>query len=183
MNKFKRILIRWHYLLIMFVCASVVVFVYLQDILPLRRELISGREQREQLRQQLQKLYYQETSLEEKMAKLPETKIMLNEWQKKFIKYSDSDKLLKEIIAVSKRDHLQIKSLNSSALGRENDYLKQSFKIVLEGDYQQVAHFIGQLGNLPWTVVIGSFSLSRLLSDAGQLFSGELEFSVYYLNR
>ncbi len=163
------------------VCAVILILVYWQDILPLKRELVFSKQQEKLLTEQLQNLYYQETSLEEKMGELPEANTTLNEWQKKFIKYSDSSKLLKEVVIISKKDNLQVRSFDSISLNYENNYWKQSFKMVLIGDYGQIAQFIEQIGNLPWTVVVGNFSLSRLFpNETSQLFSTELELSLLY---
>lgn len=162
------------------ICIVITVIIYWQDILPLRKKLIFTHIQEKELNQQLQKMYYQEVSLEEKMSEIPETKMRLNLEQKKFIKYRDLDKLLKEIVAISKRDQLQIKLFDSLAVLQENVYLKRSFKIVLVGNYSNIARFIEQIANLPWTVVIGHFSLSKILVD--ETYSTELLFYVYYLN-
>ena len=168
---------RVHYFLILFICTIIVIAVYWQDIFPLRRELVLSKQQEQQFIQQLQKLYYQEILLEEKMGELPETKSKLNEWQKKFIKQDDMSKLLNEIMAISKRDQLQIKFFDAESIIQENNYVKQPFKIILVGDYSHIAQFVEEVGSLPWTVVVGNFSLSRL-SD--KTYSTELNFYIYY---
>jgi len=171
---------RLRYFLIALICMIIVIFVYWQDILPLKRAFAVSQQQEKQLIQQLQKLSYQEMSLEEKMAQLPETKMMLSEWQKKFIKHSDVNKLLKEIISISKRDKLQVKLFDAAPVSQENRYLKQPLKIILVGEYAQTTHFIEQIAHLPWTVVVESFALSRLLPDkTSRLFLTELELNVY----
>ncbi len=169
------------YFLVFFICVLTAVLVYWQDIFPLQRELALNKQQEKQLAQQLKALYVQGVSLEEKMGQLPETQNLLNEWQKKCIKQSDLDKLLKEIAATGKRDKLQIKLLSSQAIIQENHYLKQPVKILLTGDYLQTAQFIEHLASLPWTVVVGDFSLAReSSSETGQFFSTDILFYVYY---
>jgi Tfp pilus assembly protein PilO len=182
-NNFNEIYLsaRMRYFFIFLVCTMIVIAGYWQDILPLRQELGRVKLQEQQLSMQLQKLSYQEISLEEKMGELPAAKSKLNEWQKKFIKQSDMDKLLKEIMAISKRDKLQIKFFNSGAVTEENNYVKQSFKMGLVGDYASVARFVDEVANLPWTVVVGDFSLTSLLLN--KLYSTELEIYVYSLNK
>ncbi len=170
---------RWRYVLIGLICLPMIVLFYWQDILPLRQELLIKQQQEKQLMSELQQLYSQENSLEGSMAQLPQTKTLLNEWQKKFIKYSDINKLLNEIIAISKRNQLKIKLFESGAVAPENNYAKQSFKIVLVGDYMHATQFIEQMANLPWIVVVGNFSLAKLSSAE---YSTELQFYVYYLD-
>src|SRR5579872_2974078 len=134
--------IRLRYFLIVLICTMIVMAGYWQDILPLRHELVLSKQQEQQFLQQLQKLYYQEILLEEKMGELPETKSKLNEWQKKFIKQDDMSKLLNEIMAISKRDQLQIKFFDAESIIQENNYVKQPFKIILVGDYSHIAQFV-----------------------------------------
>lgn len=168
------------YFFIILLCMIVGILIYWQDILPLRHELVLGGQQEKKLTQQLQKLYYQELLLEEKMSEMPMTKMNLMEWQKKFIKQVDINKLLKEIIAISKRDKLQITLFNSGfIIQKNNHYMKQPFKMVVTGHYAEIARFIEQIANLPWTVVIGNFSLSKISAD--ETYSTEMELSVYYL--
>ena len=171
---------RRQFFVIVLICAIIAMAGYWLAIFPLQNKLALTKQQGQQLTQLLQKLYYQEFSLEEKMSQLPETKILLNEGQKKFIKYNDMNKLLNEIIAISKRDKLQIKSFSSENAIAENNYLKQPFKIILQGDYLQTAQFIEEIANLPWTVVIGNFSLAKISSE--NIYSTEFQFFVYYLN-
>ena len=59
--------IRLRYFLIVLICTMIVMAGYWQDILPLRHELVLSKQQEQQFLQQLQKLYYQEILLEEKM--------------------------------------------------------------------------------------------------------------------
>src|SRR5437879_5577436 len=168
---------RWRYFLIMLICLPIIVLFYWQDILPLRQELLTIQQQEQQLTSELQKLYNQENSLEGKMAELPQTRTLLNEWQKKFIKFGDIDKLLREIIAISKRNKLIIKLFDAEAVIQESSYVKQPFKIALVGDYKHTTQFIEQMASLPWTVVIGNFSLVKTSSDE---YTTDLEFYVYY---
>lgn len=168
---------RSRYFLIALICTMTVLVVYWQDILPLKQEFAFTKVQEKQLSLQLQKLYFQENRLEEKMGELPATKYKLNEWQKKFIKQTDMNKLLKEIIAISKRDKLQVKFFDSGSIREENNYLKQSFKIGLVGDYSNVAQFVEEVANLPWTVVILNFSLAHL--ELNKTYFTEIEFYVY----
>jgi len=183
------------YFLIALICAIIMIAVYWQDILPLRQALAVSHQQEKQLTAQLQKLYSRENVLEEKMGALPETKAMLNEWQKKFIKQGDMNKLLKEIIAISKRDKLRLTVFDPGLVMQVNvidgatpvrvqlsqgqHYFKQSFKVALEGSYAQTARFIEQITNLPWTVVVGNFSLNKLPVE--DMYSIQMLMYVYYL--
>lgn len=169
------------YFLIALICAIMVIAVYWQDILPLRQALAVSHQQEKQLTAQLQKLYSEENVLEEKMAALPETKAMLNEWQKKFIKQDDMNKLLKEIVAMSKRDKLQITLLTASPPTSRglSGVWAQPFKIGLVGSYAQTTRFVEQIANLPWTVVVGKFSLVKLVTD--DKYAIQMELFVYYL--
>ncbi len=168
------------YLLITFLIMVMVMLFYWQDILPLKKQLSLYRWQEIQFTRQLQRLYYQEMLLEGKMADMPETKFALNEWQKKFIKQNDINKLIKEIIAISQRDKLQITVLRVGSAARENNYTKQPLNMVLLGDYAKISRFAEQIANLPWTVVIGDFSLAKTAQDNN--YSAEMALYIYYLS-
>src|SRR5687768_11095863 len=97
----------WRYIIISFICIMVAGYIYWQDILPLKQALFMNQQHETILIQQLSQLNSLEKLFETNMAKMPQTKNLLNEWQKKFIKSTDMRKLFKEIIAISKRDKLQ----------------------------------------------------------------------------
>lgn len=161
------------------ICAVIVVLAFWKVLLPTGREWLLAKQQEQVLRRQLQTLYQKGISLEEEMAQIPRTRSALSEWQKKFIKYDDMNKLSKEIMAMGKRDQLQVLSFypNSSVM-KEKNYFRQSFRMTLNGSYTQIAHFIEQVATLPWTVVVGNFLLARV-SD--EVCSVEMVLYVYYL--
>lgn len=178
-NETYALSVRARYFLILLICMVIVIAVYWQVILPQSRELIVSRQQGKQLNTQLQHLLYQEMSLEEIMVQFPGTKSALDEGQKKFIKYDDRDKLLKEMIAIARRDHLQVNLSYAGLAVNENNYIRQPCKIVATGDYPHMSRLIEQIANLPWTVVVKNFSIARLASS--DIYSGVMEVDVYYM--
>lgn|SRR3990167_3195627 len=72
-------------------------------------------------------------------------------------------------------------------------YAKVPIKVVVVGNYHQIASFISQVANMQWIVAIGNFTLSnenqaallgeKLATQAGarNLLSAELMLDVYYL--
>lgn len=169
---------RQHYFLITFISLIIIILIYCQDILPLRKELAFSYSQEKKLTQQLRGLYYQEMLLEGKMADIPGTKTTLSEWQKKFIKQDDINKLIGEIIAICKRDKLQIKLFNAGLTAKENNYTKQPLTLILSGNYGQISRFVEQIANLPWTVMVGDFALSKQSEDENYLT--QMELYIYY---
>ena len=121
----------------------------------------------------------QMTIPDEKKITVADAESMLDDWQTKFIKYADRDKLLEEMAAMSERNHLQIKSVHSGAVILENNYLRQSFRMELLGEHAEIAEWIAEMANLPWMVVMKNFSLANVLPD--QKYLASVEFSIFYL--
>ncbi len=170
----------FHTLSLTFICAGVMALGFWKVLLPEAREWVFAKKQEQMLQRQLQTLYQKEIALEEEMAQIPRTKSALSEWQKKFIKYDDINKLSNEIMAMGKRDQLQVLSFYpDSSVMLENNYFRQSFKMTLNGNYRQIARFIEQIAALPWTVVVGNFSL---VIASFETCSAGIVLYVYYLS-
>ena len=169
---------RVRYFFIFLIFMVIIVAGYWQVILPQHRELGEIRQQGKYLSAQLQALFYQEFSLEEKMEALPQMKFDLNEGQKKFIKYNDRDKLFMEMRAIAKRDHLQSDLSCPGKVVLGGYYVRQPCRMVATGEYSQLSRLIAQIANLPWTVVVKNYSLTRFGSTA--VYTGVLALDVYY---
>jgi Tfp pilus assembly protein PilO len=167
---------QWRYFLIILLSAIILMAGYWKIILPLEHTLFLAKQQEMQINHQLQKLYTDEIFLSVTMAKIPQTKNALNEWQKKFIKYDDMGKLLKEILAMAKRNQLEVQSFRSDSDFLENKYIRRSFELSINGSCMHIAKFIEHIVHLPWTVIVENFSLAALSPDNA---SAELVLSVY----
>lgn len=172
----------FHYLIISFICVVIVSVVYEKDISALRYQYINTKLEEQILQAQSKDLAYRQLTLEEEVAQFAEVKVMLKEWQDKFIKYRDLEELTKEIKKVGRMNKLHFTLFKQGAAVKINDYVKQPFYLAVTGNYGQISQFIKQIAKLPWLVIVGDFTVSRSLqTDSHKPLSTELELDVYYL--
>ncbi len=174
----------FHYFFMGLICVALAVFVYVHDIAELRQQYVSGKETQQRLAMQSKALNYRQMLLEEEVAQFNEVKVVLKEWQNKFIKYRDLNKLVKEIRTMGRMNKLNFSLFKPGQGVQENDYIKQPFYVVVTGNYVQTAQFIKQIAKLPWIVIIGNFTVSRVLqTNTIQPLSTEIELDVYYMGK
>jgi Tfp pilus assembly protein PilO len=173
----------FHFVIIGFICAVIAGLVYMHDIAELRQQFIKSKQEQQALVAESKALAYRQLLLEEEVAQFVEVKVMLKEWQDKFIKYRDLDELVKEIRKAGRMNKLHFTLFKPGQDVKVNDYIKQPFYVAVTGNYTQTAQFIKQIVKLPWIVIVGNFTVSRVLqTNTNRPLSTELELDVYYLN-
>ncbi len=173
----------FHYAVIGFICFVIAGVVYMHDIAALRYQFNNSKEQEQALLAESKALAYRQILLEEELAQFAEVKVMLKEWQNKFIKYRDLDELVKEIRKAGRMNKLHFALFKQGQGVKVNDYIKQPFYVAVTGNYLQTAQFIKQIAKLPWIVIVGDFTISRSLqANTKRPLATELELDVYYLD-
>jgi len=89
-------------------------------------------------------------------------------------------RLFKEMIAICKRNQLNILLFQIEPALKENNFFKQPIQIMLVGNYVSIMHFVNQIAHLPWTVTVGNFSLKTILDNQNNLYSAQFKFYIYY---
>ncbi len=171
------------HVMIVTVCAVIAIVWYQCDIKTLRQDLVLANLQEYNYQQQMKILLRQEFELEERVAQFSKVQNTLNEWQKKFIKYDDLKKLITTIKSMGRAEKLNFQTFDQAFASKDNNYHKQTFKIVMTGEYAPTATFIKQIAKLPWIVVVGDFTISRFeQSDFTPSLLTELNIDVYHLS-
>lgn len=169
------------YIVIGICCAGLIYLGYFFDVSRLTKRLDVAKQQEQDLKQQFELLFTQQSALETDISELPVLQNALNAWQKKLIKKSDLPELLNEILKIGTANGLQFNLFNPGDEVKEDMYIKMPIKVVVTGGYNQIASFISQTANLPWIVVIGNFKLSKAVGSDN--VTAELVLEVYYLGK
>lgn len=162
-------------------CAIVIYLGYFFDISNLTKQLNTIKKQEQDLKQQFEILFNQQSILETDIADLPMLQQTLTMWQKKLIKKGDLPELLNEILKIGTANGLQFNLFNPEAEVKDGIYNRVPIKVVVAGGYNQIATFVSQTANLPWIVVIQNFKLSKQPNSDSVLC--ELILEVYYLGK
>src|SRR3990167_9884979 len=168
------------YLQIILICSMLLYVGYHFDIAPLRKQLAMQQKKAKTIRKETSTLLYKQLTLEQQAMELPETKKILDEWQKKMIKSTHLKELLNQITTIGKNEKLQFNFFTQAKKIKENDYIKLPLYLSVVGPYEKTAHFINQVAHLPWMVIVGDFTVSRLWQEG--LFATELVLDIYYLD-
>ena len=105
--------------------------------------------------------------MREVVLQFPEVLKLLNEWQGQLITGSNLPDLLNQILKIGAANHLQFSLFVPGAKKQEDDYFMVPIKVLVRGNYNQVANFISQVANLPQIVVISDFMMLKLANAAG----------------
>jgi len=180
-------------LVIGLVCVVVFYFGYRWDLSSLGTSLTSNRQQESDLKNQLETVISKEATIRDYTSQYSDFQLLLNQWQKKMIRYNELPGLLNDILKMGANYQLYFSLVDPGEDTKEGDYYKVPIKIVAVGSYHQLSEFISQVANLPQILVISDFTISRenkndelgakLAAEATEknLLTAELFLEVYHL--
>ena len=181
-----------------------------------------AEQQESDIKQQIELTINKIKSIQSEVARLPAVKAELSKWKDKMINQKDMLDLQNAIFKIGGDNHLffslftpgekisvPVKHESSTtdvatlAAGSattpaakkvaELIYYKVPIKIVVVGNYHEIADFISQVANMSWIVEVGNFTISKelatdMLGDkmakqaaAQHLLSAEIMIHVYHL--
>ena len=154
------------FLVMLLVFALVFYGGYYFDLLALSHNVLSVKQQEENLKQQLEIVFAKKAALEDEISQLPALEHILTFWQQKLIKPKELPELLHQILKTGVSNDLQFVYFNPGAERVEGIYSTQPIKVVVVGNYHQIANFASQIANMPTIVVIKDFTIVRGDLDA-----------------
>lgn len=171
------------------VCLIVFFMGYLWDIAPLKGQLVSKKQEEQDLKSQFEMVFAKQISIQNQVSQFPKLKDKLSEWQKKFVQPTGLPGLLNEILKIGESNQLQFDLFSPGQPVKEGDYFKVPIKVVIAGNYHLIASFLSQIANLPTMVVIGDFNITRVDAQpkpeddhaVADLLKVELILNIYYL--
>jgi len=175
-----------------FIFMVIFYFGYLLDLSSLQSSLSSQQQQETNLKQQLKIAIDKEIQEENDLANLPLLQLQLTQWQKTIITHAKLPELLNEILKIGGNNYLYFSQFNPSSKQKNGHYFTIPIKIIVVGNYHQLARFASEIANMPWIVAINNFSISNenktdLLgnklakkANAENLLTAEFNFVVFY---
>jgi type IV pilus assembly protein PilO len=166
---------------------------YYFDLTKLSRHVLSLRQQENSIKQQLEIVYSKKAAVESEIAQLPALNDTLLVWQAKLAKPKDLAELLHQILKIGVVNQLQFVFFNPGTERAEGIYSSQPLKIVVVGNYHEIANFVSQIANMPTIVVVKNFTVIKgdaaALSGAtvttpstGDHLTAEFTLEVYHLD-
>lgn len=134
---------------------------YRWDLLGLRVDIATSRQQEKDLKHQLEMSVSRELRLQHDLIRFTKIKLLLTEWQKKLIHLPDLPELLNEILKTGANNQLYFTMFNPGDEINKGDYSKTPIKVVVVGNYHQIGDFLSQLANMASIVVISNFTISN----------------------
>lgn len=148
-------------LIIGLVCAIVFYLGYLVDIAGLKKQLVVSQQQEADLKRQLELTILKQAVIRDDLSQFSELQRLLNRWQKEFITYAELPQLIDKILKIGAANHLHFSLFNPGAEVKEGLYYKIPIKVIVAGNYHQLADFVSQVANMPSIVVVGNFIVSN----------------------
>jgi type IV pilus assembly protein PilO len=178
-------------LVIAVICSFIFYFGYMSDFATLLRIIKGNKQQELDQKTQLTGLVTSQAIEQNNLAHLPQLQKTLTDWQGQLIKPNELSDLLNEILKIGTANNLQFDLFNPGEKIKEQDYIQVPIKVVVKGNYDQIANFISQLANMKWLVGIDSFIIGKPNerekkganqnpTDVGRIAS-ELNLEVYYV--
>lgn len=143
-------------------CAVVFYFGYSIDLSNIQKQLQANQQQEGDFKTQLDATLLEYAELEQAISQLGDIEKALATWQKKLILQQDLPDLLNQILKLGTSSGLQFNLFNPGADVSAEGYLKVPIKVVVVGNYNQIASFISKVANMTSIVAISDFSISRM---------------------
>lgn len=166
---------------------------YFFNFSELSDQIYTRYKQEQELKQQIKASLKVEADLKEIVARYPEILKLLNEWEGQLIEGNKLPDLLNQILKLGADNHLHFSLFAPGAKQQENSFFKVPIKVLIRGNYNQVANFISQIANLPQIVAVSDFLMIKKAAsennvekgsenkNQGDYLSTSLTLEVYYL--
>lgn len=165
---------------------------YYFDISGLTRQASAIQQQEDGLKEQIEIIYNKRAVLEGEIAQLPLLRNKLTDWQKKLIRPSELPELLNQIFRLGTANQLQFDFFNPGAETKKGVYTSLPIKVVVLGNYHQIANFISQVANMPTIIEVTNLSIARSeqqnsasqgdAAKTGENLTAQLLLEVYHLD-
>lgn len=136
-------------------------------------EIYKRYKQEQDLKQQVKTILKIEREMKESVAEFPQLVNLLNQWQKQLISSNNLPDLLNQILKLGAANHIQFSLFAPAARTQQDDYFKVPIKVIMQGNYSQLANFISALANLSQLVSIGDFIFSKKNANASNMKATE----------
>lgn len=174
------------------VCIVVFYLGYFFDFSGLSKQIYTRYKQEVDLKQQVGAILKTEQGMREVVLQFPEVQKLVNQWQGQLINAANLPDLLNQILKVGAANHLHFALFAPGAKKPVDDYFMVPIKVVVQGNYSEVANFISQVANLPQLVSVGDFmivkgspetgaTIAAAETSAASFLTTALTLEVYYL--
>lgn len=179
-------------IVIALVCVVVFYIGYKWDIAALQKKLQTSHSEESNLKLEYESIIKKQSDAKIKLAHFNESRVLLNEWQKKLITYNQLPELLNQILKIGNNNSLYFSLFEPGEAVNDNHYQKIPIKVIAAANYHQIADFVSQIANLPWIVVIDNFTISNEnknsvlgtklaeTANAQHLLTLEMIIAIYY---
>ncbi len=180
-------------LLIGLVCSIVFYLGNSWDIASIRLELSKSQQQETNLKQQIELIITKQHMVKNEISSYEMLRSLLVAWQKRLVNHHNIPELLNDILKAGGNHQLQFSVFNPGKEIKSNGYAKLPIKIIVTGNYHNLASFMSQIANMSTIVVVDNFIISienksdvlgeKLAAEANaqDLLTAELTLLIYYL--
>lgn len=168
-------------------------FGYRWDITSLKSKYQDLVGQETDLKLQFESIVDKKETLKMELVQFPSLELMLKDWRKQLPTQDNLPELLNEILKMGASRHIFFTLFDPGDDVKEKPYWFVPIKMVMVGDYDQIAIFLSQLANMPWILAISDFVFSdenkndmlgaRLATIANEqnLLTAEVNLRIYFI--
>ncbi len=152
-------------LLFFLACVAVFYLGYYFDFSNQSHQIFVRYKQELDLKDQVSSILKTKQEMQEIVLQYPELQKLLSQWQGQLINGSNLPDLLNQILKLGALNHLQFSLFAPGEKKTEDDYEVVPIKVVVQGGYNQVAHFISEIANLPQIVAVSDFIMGKQIAE------------------
>jgi type IV pilus assembly protein PilO len=134
---------------------------YAFDFSGLSKQIYDRYRQELDLKQQVHVILKTEDEMKSIVLQFPEVVKIVNQWQGQLINGTKLPDLLNQILKIGAANHLLFSLFAPGDKKEVDDYYVVPIKVVVQGNYSQVAHFISQIANFPQIISVGDFVMVK----------------------
>lgn len=163
-DNFKRIFARFKKSYVLIIILSCGAFFYLSYFLFLSSEmdeLTLTLQQQQDIMKEYDQNLAQQAVLTAEVSHAKEINLKLDFWQKNLEKSSEIPEVLNEILKYGGQNNLQFNLFSPGGEVIEKKYTKIPIKIIVLGNYHQIANFISAVANMKWVIKIPKIAIAK----------------------
>lgn len=177
-------------LLLGMLCVIIFYLGFLFDLSDLGSQLQTSKEKEQNLKTELKATLKKHSKLDNEIAAYGPLPTTLLQWQNKLISAPALPDLMNEILKIGTTQHLQFILFTPGSTIKSDIYKMIPLKLIVNGEYDQIAGFLSDIANLKLMVAIGDFTISKPLNETNKsepteqntnLLTADITLEVYYL--
>ena len=177
-----------------FFCIALMAIGYYYSISSIKKNLVAAQKQEVDLKDQFQSLQTMQSAIADDVALYPQIAAAIKAWNSKLVQPTAVSDLTNDILKLGMTNNLQFEAFSPGPEVKVDQYLEIPIRVVVSGQYNDIAAFMSQIANMDTIVSIADFSLSKNIvpnpeaaskgnnaSNVSNRLSAELNLEVYHV--